>query len=750
MADDQKMTVDELNSLLVGPKQQAIEAGKKAPAPTQAVAPQGDFSVEDLNRLTASTPAPKVGFGEDILRAGGSGLARGAVGLTGLPGDIESLGRMGAKAVGYDVAPETVLPTSEEMIQKAQKYIPGAKEFMEYKPEWAPSRYAKTAAEFLPGALAGPGGFASKVAGSVGAGIATQGIEDYMHGTKWEGTPYEAAAKIVASIPGYGLGTKALDIARAPVSGLITPEAEAMRRLAGAMQKDVTVGGKYGARLTPEEIAAAGGESTIGAVGGQRTQDVIRGAATRAPEEAQGAYIARTGRMAEEAPQEMGSFINRMFGGNPVNPLDEMERIARESRIVNGPEYQRVMGLQHAQQIISRDLENVVSRLPKGAINEIADRLRMDGIDPASLGMMLNRGQWSINPNGMPLQFWDATKRYLDTNIAKLRDPVSGKITDKGLDKSWNETNKILKSSLDTAVPEYGAVRGAAAESFGATSAMDLGMKYLHEKDPAKIRNIERIYQNLSPSHQQEFAYGLAGAYKTGFEQNPDQAFKLLSGGRGTEYQRKLQFGLAPIGSDAAESLINFSKIQAANRTINQIRPQSDTFMRSNLIPGLTGAGAFVSDVLFQPFLWSGNPGAFATATAGFLGGKYYTWKEARNGAKVMELASDPSKLNELRRLIKADPSANSFLGKTQALIQNYSKYPAGAYTSTEMQGQAKGGRIGRKAGGRISAESHAADLMRRAEIAKKNIGKHTEALLNKPDETVVKALQIANQTLEG
>jgi hypothetical protein len=39
---------------------------------------------------------------------------------------------------------------------------------------------------------------------------------------------------------------------------------------------------------------------------------------------------------------------------------------------------------------------------------------------------------------------------------------------------------------------------------------------------------------------------------------------------------------------------------------------------------------------------------------------------------------------------------------------------------------------------------------MRRAEIAKKNIGKHTEALLNKPDETVVKALQIANQNLEG
>jgi hypothetical protein len=60
------------------------------------------------------------------------------------------------------------------------------------------------------------------------------------------------------------------------------------------------------------------------------------------------------------------------------------------------------------------------------------------------------------------------------------------------------------------------------------------------------------------------------------------------------------------------------------------------------------------------------------------------------------------------------------------------------------------GGRVARKAGGRVDEKSEVAKLIRAAEVAKKNIGKQTETILDAPDEHVVKALAVANKTFEG
>lgn len=59
---------------------------------------------------------------------------------------------------------------------------------------------------------------------------------------------------------------------------------------------------------------------------------------------------------------------------------------------------------------------------------------------------------------------------------------------------------------------------------------------------------------------------------------------------------------------------------------------------------------------------------------------------------------------------------------------------------------QADGGRVTRASGGRILHEDAADKLIRAAEIAKKGIGKQTEAILEKPDEHVVQALAVANR----
>jgi hypothetical protein len=62
--------------------------------------------------------------------------------------------------------------------------------------------------------------------------------------------------------------------------------------------------------------------------------------------------------------------------------------------------------------------------------------------------------------------------------------------------------------------------------------------------------------------------------------------------------------------------------------------------------------------------------------------------------------------------------------------------------------GQADGGRIERRAGGRVTHEDKADQLIAAADRAKRHINRKTEPLLQTPDEAVAKALAVANQAI--
>jgi hypothetical protein len=120
---------------------------------------------------------PPVGLGEDVLRAGGAGLERGAAALVGLPGDIGALGRWGGEyakyygkrameKAGYSpeggaeeywkevekerAAPERdyvgPVPTSAATIKWAEENLPGA----EYEAKTVPGKYAQSIGEMVP------------------------------------------------------------------------------------------------------------------------------------------------------------------------------------------------------------------------------------------------------------------------------------------------------------------------------------------------------------------------------------------------------------------------------------------------------------------------------------------------------------------------------------------------------------------------------------------------------------------------
>jgi len=120
----------------------------------------------------------------------------------------------------------------------------------------------------------------------------------------------------------------------------------------------------------------------------------------------------------------------------------------------------------------------------------------------------------------------------------------------------------------------------------------------------------------------------------------------------------------------------------------------------------------------------------------------------AQIGGNKMKSREFKSNLNSLYGMASAsmgdelsEPAMNAMISAGGMLVdrmeQNF---------SPRSSGQADGGRVARASGGRILHEDAADKLIRAAEIAKKGIGKQTEAILEKPDEHVVQALAVANR----
>lgn len=142
----------------------------------------------------------------DVLKSAGVGLAKGAIGLAGLPGDVAELGAQGIDAasrfvgdkIGVDVpvrAPQE--PTyGSAQLQRAIESKTG--EF--YKPQTTAGEYAQTIGEFAPGALM-PGGVAARAGQVIVPALASETA-----GQLTKGTAAEPYARFAGALVG-GIGT---------------------------------------------------------------------------------------------------------------------------------------------------------------------------------------------------------------------------------------------------------------------------------------------------------------------------------------------------------------------------------------------------------------------------------------------------------------------------------------------------------------------------------------------------------------
>lgn len=159
--------------------------------------------------------APEMSYGEtaaDVAKSFGTGVVRGVIGLAGMPADIgRGLAGLGVRGVGYLVGADqeklaadvaraqevmskmgTAPPTSAEITQNVER-VTGPL----YTPRGTAGEFAEPVGEFVPSAIAGPGGLVRKAAMAVVPGVASEAA-----GQAAEGTVYEPAARIAGGIVG--------------------------------------------------------------------------------------------------------------------------------------------------------------------------------------------------------------------------------------------------------------------------------------------------------------------------------------------------------------------------------------------------------------------------------------------------------------------------------------------------------------------------------------------------------------------
>ncbi|CAO4184678.1 hypothetical protein EEDFHM_04591 [Methylorubrum populi] len=157
----------------------------------------------------------------DVAKALPTGAVKGAIGLAGLPGDVQEMSNslidrtmlgaahmfMDATGLGYQAGtPEREefdrfylgigsgggLPTSKEVRRGVEKATGPL-----YEPKTVPGQYAQTVGEFAPGALVGPGGVVRRAAETIIPAVASETA-----GQATKGTAAEPFARLAGGVAG--------------------------------------------------------------------------------------------------------------------------------------------------------------------------------------------------------------------------------------------------------------------------------------------------------------------------------------------------------------------------------------------------------------------------------------------------------------------------------------------------------------------------------------------------------------------
>jgi hypothetical protein len=349
-------------------------------------------------------------------------------------------------------------------------------------------------------------------------------------------------------------------------------------------------------------------------------------------------------------------------------------------------------------------------------------------------------------PGNLP--FWDLVKRRMDQTISKaIRDGSSADLADAMKGKEY------LLKGLDSTIPEYGAARSFASESFGAAESPIAGLNaYLDNKNLINRTQAANSFRSAPKIEQEGMRQGWLGGL------NEDiQSGKLNSVVNRIQTDNNFkEMGSLFLGDEKFATLeSNLIAEGIKNKAQEMNVPNLKEIPSKSKIPGLATLGAAAvgigsiaqqafSDVIQLSFLDPNLMVPGAVTAVGVYSGKKISEARLKGMASRMVpmfTSTDPEVTQRLATLIKDVPEARAF---ADAMWKRMNAIESGVEESEAQQE-----REGRATGGRTMSKDPTAKamaLIAMADRIKKEQGKDTSSLLNLDDTTVAKALAVANR----
>lgn len=402
-------------------------------------ADQQNATVEEIASSFGAPAAEKPSVAMDVAKSAGSGLVKGAAGVAGLVGDAAgALGRFSdaggdyiARKLGFEGSaplPNFIADNAgAERIGRAIDKVAGAP-VTSYQPQTTAGKYAKTAGEFVPGAMIGPGGAARN---ALMYGV-IPGLTSEAAGQATEGTKLEPIARVAGALAGVALpGLARRAVTPLPISQERQALVDTLRREGVEVSAGQSSGNKalrYAEGILGESPGAGGGAARLAETQGEQfTSAAMRRAGADG--------LATPGNMAANADR-LGQQFRDLSARNTLvaDPQlgQELGQTLRQYDKVLKPDQRSIVGA-YASEIVERisqgggkmpgdEYQTIRSRLGKSAFKNKGDGEFSDALDGLKTALDNNMAR-SISPDDAAA--WQNARREYG-NMKTLEKAATG------------------------------------------------------------------------------------------------------------------------------------------------------------------------------------------------------------------------------------------------------------------------------------------------------------------------------------
>lgn len=634
---------------------------------------------------------------------------------------------------------------------------------LSYEPKTSAGEYARA---FTEGAAQGlPGAFRGMAGRMVSSGLTSTAGEAGRQAAQ-PGTAAETWAPIISSLLGGVGASKLVDAASA-----LRPSGVAQDRLMEALANDLR---RDPSRVEQMRQAQANGlPISVYDYAGPETRQLLEQAAATSGK----GGLSKSGAINQFVEDRATTGRARSLGklgeaiGIPVGDIDA-RRLADVTEKAGQIERDRIYSLMKADpaanDIYIGKIDPRITSLPQfqEAVQDANDIM----VRAPHFKMVAPSGGAFPTPGN--IAYFDQVQRSMREAAEKL--DRSG---DFSRSNAIKNTRQALLDDLENMIPGYGAVRSKAAETFGSAAAPEAGQRFFSSANSFKRRDIEDALRSYTDDQRQLFKVGFADALVKQMDQENGltAVYKKFQNGDFVDRARMA------LGDDAFDALQGHVASEMVLRKVKSLSPpvaRDATKLNAATGSALGGLGTIGLEALYNSAFT--GPKVAAGLAAGAAYGAIKSKADQLVGRRMLDLAlsQDPKKIQQLGTLLSKEPSLNRIFNKMTANLAQVEQEAAQSFIPQSapaapappvaspantlgaetikmlqeqgfMQGQASGGRVGYRSGGRILDHGSKADaLVRAAESARKTISGTTEPLLDLPDEHVVKALAVAGEAI--